>query len=715
MRNCTLRLALAIPALFLPAYAQSVTVSPTAVSVHLGTFNQFHARVTGATNTTVGWTVALPPGATGSPGTISAGGRYTPPAVIPSSGTVIVTVTTVATPAASASATVTLLNPFPALGSVQPATIAPSTAFTLNLNGSGFVRGAQAVLGGVNLTTTYVSATKLTATGTTPGTAGAVPVQVMNPDPGAATSVDAVALNVGVVGAAQLPANVAQRFLDHAGWGPDAATVAHIQSLAPTAQDAFSTYLNEQFAAPISPFPDPSMTGYGINMVQARFFTNAVHGQDQVRQRMAFVWSQIMVASAIEENSPTQLVPYLRILQQDAFGNFRKLMEDVTLSPTMGEYLDMRNNDKANPATNTRANENYARELMQLFTIGLSQLNQDGTLKLDANGVPIPTYDQIAIQNFAKVYTGWTYPTKPGATLQKHNPAYYAGPMEPFAANHDETSKTLLNGLVVPAGQTANQDLKTALDNIFNHPNVGPFIGKQLIKHLVTSNPSTDYVARVSAVFNDDGTTDHVRGNLQAVITAVLTDPEAMETPTTFFSTVINLQGPVGHLREPVFAVASMLRGLGATVNDNNPLNNYTTMLGQNVFAPPTVFSYFPPGYNIPPQFTNGSPVSGPEFLLQSPSAAIARTNLVNTFIYGNLGAGAVIDVAPFTALAGTPQNLLDAIGNVFFYGEMPAAMQTELLNAVNALPGTTAAVMKTRAQAALYLALSSSYYTVEH
>ncbi len=180
--------------------------------------------------------------------------------------------------------------------------------------------------------------------------------------------------------------------------------------------------------------------------MQARFFTNAVHGQDQLRQRVAFALGQILVASAVEENTPTQLVPYLQLLKKDAFTNFRTLMEDVTLSPTMGEYLDMRNNDKANPASDTRANENYARELMQLFTIGLSQLNQDGTLQLDASGNPIPTYDQTTIQNFAKVYTGWTYPTKPGATLRKHNPAYFIGPMVPFETNHDTTSKTLLNG-----------------------------------------------------------------------------------------------------------------------------------------------------------------------------------------------------------------------------------------------------------------------------
>ena len=471
-------------------------------------------------------------------------------------------------------------------------------------------------------------------------------------------------------------------------------------------------YLKEQFAAPISPYPDPATTGFGINQVQARFFTNAVHGQDQLRQRVAFALGQIMVVSAIEENTPTQLVPYLQILQKDAFANFRTLMKDVTLSPTMGEYLDMRNNDKADPTRDTRANENYARELMQLFTIGLSQLNLDGTLQLDANGNAIPTYDQSTIQNFAKVYTGWTYPTRPGAIPRIHNPAYFNGPMVPFESNHDTTSKTLLNGLVLPAGQTAEQDLEAALDNIFNHPNVGPFIGKQLIQHLVSSNPSPAYVARVASIFNDNGS--GVRGDLQAVIRAILLDPEARQGDNGAFAGG-PADVPSAHLREPVFVVASILRGLGAFVNDTNNLMNQAANLGQTLFAPPTVFNYFAPGYQIPPDLTPGMSLLGPEFQLDSPSSAVARYNMVNGMIYGNLGPGAVIDLTLFSNLGSKPQDLLDAVSRVFMDSQMPAKVQTALMGAINAIPGTTAAVNKARAQAAIYLTVSSSYYNVEH
>lgn len=706
MRRTVVGVILAGLAAYAPAYAQTITINASAVSVHLGTFYPFSARVTGASPATVAWTIALPDGATGSPGTISAGGRYTPPGAIPSSGIAIVTATSVAAPTVSASATVTLLNPYPTVASVNPTNVLPGS-FNLALNGSGFVPGAQVIFGGVPLATTYMSPNRLTASGNASAAqyGTEVSVVVANPDPGAATSVGAVSVYVGALSTRHVvTANVASRFLDQAAFGPDAVTAAHVQSV------GLQTYLNEQFNAPISPYPDPSMTGFGLGQVQARFFSNAVHGRDQLRQRVAFALGQIFVVSAIEENTPEKLVPYLQILQNDAFGNFRQLMEDVTLSPTMGEYLDMRNNDKADANRGTKANENYARELMQLFTIGLLQLNQDGMLQLDASGNPIPTYDQAVIQNFAKIYTGWTYPTKPGATLQKHNPAYYSGPMVPFESNHDTTAKTLLNGLAVPAGGTAASDLKVALDNIFNHPNIAPFISKQLIQHLVTSNPSPAYVSRIAAVFNNDGS--GTRGDLRAVVKAILLDPEARagdDGPS------LTPPDTSGHLREPVFAVSAILRGLGAAVNDTNNLTAQATSLGQTIFQPASVFNYYAPGFNIPPEFTPGASLLGPEFQLQSPSASVARMNMVNTFVYGNLGAGAVIDWTALTNLAATPQALVDAVNNIFMRSQMPGAMQTQILSAVNAITGNTPAVYKQRAQAAVYLTVTSAYYNVEH
>jgi|SRR5665213_1363238 len=699
------RLILASLCAFGPAYAQIVvTVSPSPAAVHVGTFLQLSARVSGTSTTGVGWSMTPSTGA----GTISPGGRYTPPPALPIPNTVTVTATSTASPARSASVTVTILNPYPTLASVNPTNI-PIGAFSITLNGSGFVPGAQAIDGGTPMVTTYVSPTRLTAAGFSfPVEAGwRIPIVVRNPDPGSVTSTDVVSVVVGTSsGPHVLGANVAAHFLDQSAFGPDFATLDHVETV------GLDPYLNEQFAAPISPYPSPEATGPGINQVQARFFTNAVHGQDQLRQRVAFALGQIFVVSAIEENTPTQLVPYLELLQKDAFANFRTLMKDVTLSPTMGEYLDVRNNDKADPTRDTRANENYARELMQLFTIGVSQLNLDGTLKLDANGNAIPNYDQTTIQNFAKVYTGWTYPTRPGAVPRMHNPPYYIGPMVPFESNHDVTSKTLLDGFMLPAGQTAEQDLDAALDNIFNHPNVGPFIGKQLIQHLVSSNPSPAYIARVASVFNDNGA--GVRGDLQAVIRAILLDPEARQGDNGPFADGSD-SPPGAHLREPVFVIASILRGLGALVNDTNNLTNQAANLGQTLFAPPTVFNYFAPGYQIPADLTPGMTLLGPEFQLDSPSNAVARFNMVNGMIYGNLGHGAVIDLTPFSNLGSNPPALVDAVSQVFMDSQMPPKVQTALLGAIHAIPGTTAAANKARAQAAIYLAVSSSYYNVEH
>jgi uncharacterized protein (DUF1800 family) len=262
--------------------------------------------------------------------------------------------------------------------------------------------------------------------------------------------------------------------------------------------------------------------------LQQNWFQNALQGGDQLRQRTAFSLSQIWVISGITINTPAAYNPYIRMLNSDAFSTYDQVMRDVTLSPGMGWYLDMANSAKA--ANGAIANENYARELMQLFTLGTFLLNDDGTLKLDASGNPIPTYDEAAIQNFARAFTGWTYKACCGATQTfptSTSKADFTSAMVSIDAQHDTASKTLLNGQVLAAGRTTQQDLDDALANIFNHPNLPPFISKQLIQHLVSSNPSPAFVARISTVFKNNGS--GVRGDLKAVIKAILLDPEARQ------------------------------------------------------------------------------------------------------------------------------------------------------------------------------------------
>ena len=294
-----------------------------------------------------------------------------------------------------------------------------------------------------------------------------------------------------------------------------------------------------------------------MSFVQKRFFVNALQGQDQLRQRVASALSEIFVISDNKVSDPNAFVLWMNMLQKDAFGNYATVMKDVTISPAMGNYLDMANNDGCPTCA---PNENYPREVMQLFSIGLSELNPDGSVQLDGSGNPIPTYTQDTIEGFSHAYTGWTYPAQPGKTAQFWDPQYYSGPMIPFDKYHDEGSKLVLNGITLPGGGTTQGDLDAALQNIFNHPNVGPFVSKQLIQKLVAGDPSPDYVSRVSAIFNDNGS--GVRGDLQAVVTAILMDPEARrgDDPT-------KVQATDGHLKEPLLHMMNLMRAMNATTN----------------------------------------------------------------------------------------------------------------------------------------------------
>src|SRR5574340_538600 len=683
--------ALSAVLLAVAAQAQTVSLQPSAAALHIGNYVQFTARVTGATNTGVIWAVNGINGGNTQTGTITTTGRYTTPAALPADGQVTVTATSVLNPSAVATAVVTLLNPYPAVASVSP-TVIPPGAFTITVNGSRFVPGSLVFFDGVLLDAAYVSPTRLTARGATTDTQvqeGNIEVVVLNPDPGSTVSNPRyVRVGEAESGPFAVSASAAARFLGQAAFGPDAATVPHVRKV------GFARYLDEQFSAPISRYPAPEEIGYDNAPVQARFFTNAVHGVDQLRQRVAFALSQIFVVSAARASRPDQLVPYLETLNRDAFGDYFTLMRDITLNPAMGDYLNMVNNDKANPARDTRPNENYARELMQLFTIGTVQLNPDGTPRTDARGQSINTYSQADIGELARAFTGWTYPAQPGAKAQSHNPAYYASPMVVWQANHDTGAKTLLNGLVLPAGQTAEQDLDGALRNIFVHPNVGPFVSRNLIQHLVTSDPSPAYVERVARVFNNDGA--GARGNLKAVVRAILLDDEARRDDDA------PAPSGVGHLQEPVLFVASLLRALNAQVNDTNTLAGLASPLGQNVFYSPSVFNYYSPEYRIA-----GTGLLAPEFQLHTTSTGIGRANVVNTLIYSRLNAGTVLDLTPFSDLAPQPDALLEAVSTAMFQSRMPLEMRNIIRQAVASTNGNAA-----RAQTAIYLAASSGYYS---
>ena len=484
----------------------------------------------------------------------------------------------------------------------------------------------------------------------------------------------------------------AARFLQQATWGPTPDSIAHVQAV------GFEKFIEEQLAATPSKIPDVPANAKGqepLGPMQQQFFVNAVDGNDQLRQRVAFALGEIWVVSGVKLHDASEMVPYLRLLHQDAFANYRQIINDVTLSPGMGHYLDMVNNDKPNSAKGTSANENYARELLQLFTIGLVELNSDGTAKLDVNGNSISTYDQETIEELARVFTGWTYAPKPGAAVKVHNPANWDAPMVAVEKNHDTLPKVLFNTANLPAGQTAETDLNQALDTIFSHDNVGPFVCRQLIQHLVESAPSPQYVERVAGVFADNGR--GTRGDMAAVVKAILLDPEARSGDTFMSDTTL------GHLQEPVLFINGLLRALQAKAAVPNALPQAGATMGQNVYLPDTVFNYFPPGYTIP-----GTNMNAPEFGILSPATEITRANFVNALLYRKI-AGVTVDLSPWASLAGDPDRLLDAISNALYEGKMPANVRNAILPAVQAATTNLA-----KAQTAWYLAATCDQYQVQ-
>jgi uncharacterized protein (DUF1800 family) len=363
----------------------------------------------------------------------------------------------------------------------------------------------------------------------------------------------------------------------------------------------------------------------------------------------------------------------------------------------MGNYLDMVKNDKPDPNSGSQPNENYAREILQLFSIGLAQLNPDGTAQVDGNGIPIPTYTQDTIIGFAHVFTGWAYPNSPGNSSQFYNYEYYGGPMISFDSHHDTGTKQLLNGLVLPAGGTAQADLTAALQNIFSHPNVGPFISRQLIQHLVTSNPSPAYVSRITAVFNDNGS--GVRGDLKAVVNAILMDSEARrgDDPT-------QVQASDGHLKEPVLFMTNLLRAMNAK-SDGANLNNYASDMKEEPFESPTVFNFYPPDNQLP-----GSTLFGPEFRIFNSTTSISRINFVNDLVYGSVSNTTTTDISEYVGLAPNPGALVDALSNVLTHGPLSDGARTTVVNTITNISDNTR-----RTQTALYLIGSSSQFQVEH
>jgi uncharacterized protein (DUF1800 family) len=504
---------------------------------------------------------------------------------------------------------------------------------------------------------------------------------------------------------AAISAAEASRFLGQAGFGATDAQIGRVQTL------GYSGWLDEQFAAPRSQGHYDWMVerGYAVttninnfNGTDNTLWRKLINSPDVLRQRITLALSEIFVVSMT--GLPINwrgfvAAAYMDVLETNAFGTYRTLLGEVTLSPGMGSYLNMRGNLREDPATGRVPDENYSREVLQLFSLGLTELAADGTLK---NGVATDTYGQDTITGLAKVFTGWN-----NNAANNTDPGYAQRPMVLTAANHSTSVKQFL-GVTIAAGTPGATALQTALDTIAAHPNVGPFIGRQLIQRLVASNPSPAYVARVSAVFANNGA--GVRGDLRAVIKAILLDDEARRAPVAGDTTR-------GKLREPVVRFIQWARTFGLASptglwNIGN-VSDPSTRLGQSPLRSPSVFNFFRPGY-VPPNSALGTlNLNAPEFQITNESTVVGWANWAQTFVQSGVGETRP-DYTAELALATDATALVKRVSLLLSGDTLSAATLATIGTAVGSISATTDAGKRNRVYAAIHLVLCTPEYLVQ-
>jgi uncharacterized protein (DUF1800 family) len=502
----------------------------------------------------------------------------------------------------------------------------------------------------------------------------------------------------------------AYQFLNQGSFGATEAEAQTLVSMRP------ENWINDQMQKPVSlqlphlqAVPPPQFP-FQLHADRVDiWFRNSLYGEDQLRQRVAFALSEIMVVSQLGAlgNLPFAVADYYDVLAENAFGNYRDLLEDVTLHPAMGVYLSMLGNEKPDPVNNIRPDENYAREVMQLFSIGLVELNLDGTEKLDGQGQPIPTYNQEIIEGFAHVYTGWTFAGAPSFRQARPTPFNQVIPMQLYPGFHDTGTKTLLGGEELLAGQSGGQDLSDALDNIFNHPNVGPFIAVRLIQRLVTSNPSPGYVRRVAQVFNDNGA--GVRGDLGAVVKAILLDDEARPAMAMEID---------GKLKEPLLRLTQLWKAYNATSNSGRfPLNAAYILFGQGPLQSPSVFNFFSPFYAPPGEIRDSSLVA-PELEIATEYQNTLFTNYMFYQVFAlNQTNGALedddiyINFEEEMAIADDIDALIDMVAGKLLAGQISDTLRQEIAGMLARVPETDTAI---RAAETIYFVVTSPEYAYQ-
>jgi uncharacterized protein (DUF1800 family) len=494
------------------------------------------------------------------------------------------------------------------------------------------------------------------------------------------------------------------------------ADIATVQS------QGYAAWLDAQMSAPASTTGWDWLISQGYNTeafraaqppVDYMVWNQLLSATDAFRKRVTLALSEFFVVSTSNVPVPSRcfgMAHYWDVLAAGAFGNFRALLEEVTLNPIMGVYLNTLGNQKANAATGRAPDENYAREVLQLFSIGLSELNQDGTNKPGVNGQPIETYTQETITSLAQVFTGYDYDIT-GATAIT-NPLHMKNRMVLKPALHEMAEATFL-GITIAAGTEGLKALGIALDTIFNHPNVGPFFSKQMIQRLVVSNPSRDYVLRVASIFNNNGA--GVRGDLKAVFKAIFLDTEARDGSPLG-------QPSWGKQREPMLRFVQWARTFGATCPSGRwivpDLTDNAKRLGQSPLRSGSVFNFFRPGY-VPPNTALASQgLTAPEFQLTNESSVAGYLN----FMLGCIKVGVNVDnggLAPpaYTqelALANDPTALINRLNLLLCAGQLSAATQVTIRDAVTTISATDTAGALNRVQAAVLLTMASPEYLIQ-
>jgi uncharacterized protein (DUF1800 family) len=754
------------PAFSLPVSAPTLKLNAASAdgnnsgTVRLSMHASMTATNSGAPTTAITWTLK-------GAGSLSSAGLYTAPNTMPSSPTVVITGTLNSNTSVSASYTFQLTNPVPLITGFKPTSLTAAST-PIQVWGMVLVPGTTILVNGTPVATTTVATGEVSGVVTLPaGQTGSVAITLMNPSPGGGTStaisipyavpgtgnVSPSSLTSGtntvtvtgtnftsasvvyangepqptrLVSSTKVTANVfvapwrttpvlvgvgtgspaastvsvpvvqaktavsydaAARFTMQAAFGPRPDVVQQIQ------QVGFSTFLSQQFAQPISVYPTPSTA----DEPKIQFTYNALQGNNLLRQRVAFALEEFITA-ALDNNSSWQTgVPWQLMMEKDAFGNFRDLMTDVTLSPTMGEWLNLGNN-WAPTTAGVHPNQNYARELMQLFTMGPVELNDDGSTVLDGSGNPVPSYTEATVLDLSRSLTGWALPPANGSTYSTWWGVNFGIPMIATDNKHDHGAKTLFGNVDLPAGQNIQEDLKSSLDAIFNQPNVPPFISKILIQHLVKSNPTPAYIERISHVFENDGT--GVRGNLQAVVQAILLDPEARAGDNG------TMQSTDGHLQEPIIYFLSVMSGM-QDYPSNVMLVYAERGLGEYIWMPESVFSFYSPSFMIP-----GTQINSPEFQIFDGNYAMQRSQILYNILRGSQSgfSSTYANTSWIRQHFTTVPDLLDAVNHTFYHGTMPASTISAIESFVATLPNAN-----TQQLEALYLALNSDTFQISY